>query len=38
MAKSFAAETVNRLVLEGLLSFYAGGTIEIQKNLIARYL
>src|SRR6056297_2512220 len=60
MAKSFAAETVNRLVLEGLrilggegflaatpmaryqrealLSLYAGGTIEIQKNLIARYL
>jgi alkylation response protein AidB-like acyl-CoA dehydrogenase len=60
MAKSFAAETVNRLVLEGLrilggegflaatpmaryqrealLSLYAGGTIEIQKNLIVRYL
>jgi len=60
MAKSFAAETVNRLVLEGLrilggagflaatpmaryqrealLSLYAGGTNEIQKNFIARYL
>lgn len=60
MAKVYAAETLNRLVLEGLgllggqgflastpmaryqrealLSLYAGGTSQIQKNLIARYL
>src|SRR6056297_59179 len=60
IAKSFAAESVNKLVLDGmrilggegflsetrmaryqreaLLSLYAGGTTEIQKNLIARYL
>ncbi|MDZ7643984.1 MAG: acyl-CoA dehydrogenase [Woeseiaceae bacterium] len=60
IAKTFVAETVNRLALDGLrilggegflaatpmvryqrealLSLYAGGTIEIQKNLIARYL
>ncbi|NKB33106.1 MAG: hypothetical protein GKR91_08415 [Pseudomonadales bacterium] len=60
MAKVFAAENVNKLVLDGLhllggtgflsetnmtryqrealLCLYAGGTTEIQKNLISRYL